>query len=209
MVALSNFIVAFIFSFIGSIPPGSINLTVIQLGLENRIVAAIRVAVAAALVEYPYAWIAVYFEKAITSSPTITDNLQLLTALVLIVLGIAGIAPKKKLPMETQDVPVSKSGFRRGFILGILNPLAIPYWLGITAYLRSRGWTDLSTSGGLHAYLAGIVCGAMFLLIPLAFLSSLVMRRLIEFPWIRKIPGCVLLILGCYALIDYLLEQTL
>ena len=36
MVYIQAFILGFIFSFIGSIPPGTLNVTVLQLGLENK-----------------------------------------------------------------------------------------------------------------------------------------------------------------------------
>ena len=96
MIAVNNFIIALILSFAGSIPPGTINLTVVQLGLESKVRTAIRFSVAASLVEYPYAWIAVKFEKLITSSPVITDNIQIISIIVLIVLGVIGVWPSRK-----------------------------------------------------------------------------------------------------------------
>ena len=71
MEMLQNFLFAFLFSFLGSIPPGTLNLTVLQLGIERKINIALRFAIAAALIEYPYAWLAVAFEGFITSSPVI------------------------------------------------------------------------------------------------------------------------------------------
>ena len=130
MTAIANFIIAFIMSFAGSIPPGTINLTAIQLGLEHKTKKAIRFSVAAAIMEYPYAWIAVKFEKLITSSPAITENLGLLTAVVLICLGVISLWPRKESGPE-QYSGFAKSGFRKGLILGILNPLAIPYWVDV------------------------------------------------------------------------------
>lgn len=199
MIALNNFLLAFILSFAGSIPPGTINLSVVQLGLQNKLKIATRFALAASLMEYPYAWIAVKFERLITSSPAITENLTLLTAVVLIVLGLINVLPKSK-SSSVFTSGLSNSGYRRGLLLGILNPLAIPYWVGITAYLQSQGWTDLSTRGRLHAYLLGVVTGAFLLLLCLAYLSKKVMQSLDKFPWIQKIPGFLLIALGIYSL---------
>ena len=81
------FIVGLIFSFVGSIPPGTLNILVLQLGLENKVRAALRFALAVALVEYPYAWIAVMFEDWLTSSPAVTQNFQLTGALVMTAIG--------------------------------------------------------------------------------------------------------------------------
>jgi threonine/homoserine/homoserine lactone efflux protein len=205
MVALNNFIVALVFSFAGSIPPGTINLTVIQLGLEHRMKIALRFSFAATLIEYPYAWIAVKFEKIITASPVITDNLQILSAVVLIILGLFNVWPRKDGGLNYLK-KFANSGYRRGLLLGILNPLAIPYWIGITAYLLSQKWIDLSSPFRLHAYLSGVFVGGLLLLVLLAYLSKKVMSGLTRFPWIRKIPGFLLLTLGFYSLAEYFIK---
>jgi threonine/homoserine/homoserine lactone efflux protein len=202
MIPLTNFLMAFILSFAGSIPPGTINLSVVQLGLENKLKIAIRLALMASLVEYPYAWIAVKFERLITSSATVTDNLTLITAVVLIILGLIHVWPKAK-QTSSYATKFSNSGYRRGVLLGIFNPLAIPYWVGITAYFRNQQWIDLDTPLRLHSYLIGVVMGAFFLLLCLAYLSKKIMQRFDGFSWIQKIPGFLLLALGLYALMQY------
>jgi threonine/homoserine/homoserine lactone efflux protein len=205
MTPLTNFIIAFILSFGGSIPPGTINLTVIQLGLENKWRMALRFSLTASLIEYPYAWIAVKFEKLITSSPVITDNIQIISSTVLIVLGLINVWPRSESPSRYFS-GLSKSGYRRGLLLGVLNPLAIPYWIGITAYLQGQQWIDLSSAARLHAYLAGVFLGALLLLVLLAYLSKKVMTGLTRFPWIQKIPGLLLLALGLYSIAEYFID---
>ncbi|HEY0651933.1 MAG TPA: hypothetical protein VGD65_02355, partial [Chryseosolibacter sp.] len=81
------FIVGLVFSFIGSIPPGTLNILVLQLGLESKVKVAMRFAIAVAIIEYPYALIAVVFEDLITSSPVIAQNFQLVGATVMTVIG--------------------------------------------------------------------------------------------------------------------------
>ncbi|MBK8289970.1 MAG: hypothetical protein IPK96_02445 [Flammeovirgaceae bacterium] len=60
------FIIGLIFSFLGSIPPGTLNLAVLQLGMEHKIKTALRFSLAVAIIEYPYTWIAVVFEDWVT-----------------------------------------------------------------------------------------------------------------------------------------------
>src|SRR5688572_9689122 len=88
MIAAINFILAFFFSFIGTIPPGTINLTCIQLGLEKKMNVAWRFSITAAVMEYPYAWIAVEFAEWITSSPVVVENMQLITAFAMTGIGL-------------------------------------------------------------------------------------------------------------------------
>ncbi|MEQ9413449.1 MAG: hypothetical protein RIF39_06440, partial [Cyclobacteriaceae bacterium] len=63
MEILTVFLLGAFFSFIGSIPPGTLNLSVLQLGLEGKVKTALRFALAVAIIEYPYTWIGVEFES--------------------------------------------------------------------------------------------------------------------------------------------------
>lgn len=205
MELLLTFLAGFALSGLGSIPPGSLNLSIIQLGLEHRINVAWRFALAAAIIEYPYAWLAIGFEELINRSPAITANIELISAAVLIGLGIVNLRIAGNSGLFYQKF--NSSGFRRGLLLGILNPLAIPYWIGITAYLKSMNLIRISSPAETQAYLFGIVMGALALLISLAYLS----RRMVHYfqeSWIfKKIPGLTLLILGLYGLLDFFLHR--
>lgn len=196
------FFLGFVFSFIGSIPPGTLNITILQLGLERKINIAMRFALAVAIIEYPYAWIGVQFEYYISSSPVVLDNFQLITAVVMTTLGIANLRPSRTptgLAKRFND-----SGFRRGIVLSILNPMAIPYWMAFTAYLKVQGWIDLSTVGLLHSYVLGTAVGTLALLSLLVFFAQRVAPYVQGSRWIKIIPGLILLSLGLYAWWKYL-----
>lgn len=191
------FLLGFFFSFIGSIPPGTLNITVLQLGLEKKTNIALRFALAVAIIEYPYAWIGVQFEYYITSTPVVLDNFQLIAALVMTVLGIINLLPSREPKGFAKRF--NDSGFRRGIILSILNPMAIPYWMGFTAYLKVQGWIDLSTPGLLHSYVFGTAIGALALLTLLVIFAQRVAPYVQGSRLIKTIPGLVLLGLGLYA----------
>lgn len=199
---LQTFLMAFVFSFLGSIPPGTLNLTVLRLGLEKKMNVAFRFALAAALIEYPYAWLALLFEDWVTSSPAVVSNFKLISAAVMLTLGILTIRSATKPVAEAQ--PVRESGFRKGLILSILNPLALPFWIGITAYLKMQGWITLSSTAEIHAYLFGISLGAFVLLMLVAQLARKASVALSPGSKVRFIPGVVLVLLGAYALFEYL-----
>ena len=197
------FIAGLIFSFLGSIPPGTMNLAVLQLGLEQKIKTALRFSLAVAIIEYPYAWIAVEFEDWITSSPIIIENFQLITAIVMTVIGLFTIWSARK-PSDF-SVRFNESGFRRGLVLSILNPMAIPFWIGITAYLKAQEWIDLSTAGLLHSYVFGTSVGVLLLLILFTFLAKRLSGYVTNNALVKLIPGITLLVLGLYAFGKYLL----
>lgn len=197
------FLIGVVLSFIGSIPPGTLNLAVLQLGLEHKVKTAMRFAFAVALIEYPYAWIAVVFEDWITASPVVVDNFQLITATVMILIGVFSIWSARK-PTEF-SVRFNESGFRRGLILSILNPMAIPFWVAYTAFLKSQGWIDLSTPGLVHSYVLGTSVGVMILLTLFAVLAQKLSGYVKDNRIVKLVPGITLLILGIYAFILYLM----
>jgi threonine/homoserine/homoserine lactone efflux protein len=199
---LSVFLAGFAMSFIGSIPPGTLNISVLQLGLEHRMNIAFRFAVAAALVEYPYAWIAVKFQDLLLGSPVILSNIQLIAALVLIILGGLNLFSAGKSSKILHKV--HKSGFRRGAILSILNPMALPYWIGVTAYLKSIHIIALESNYEIHGYLLGITIGAFVLLVTVAYSARWMVKYIDTNSLVNRIPGLTLLVLGLYGLLNFI-----
>ena len=202
MELLKVFVLGTVFSFIGSIPPGTLNVSVLQLGLEKKVKTALRFALAVSIIEYPYAWIAVEFESLISRSPWIAENLQLITAVVMTTLGIFTIWSARK--PSTFSVRFNESGFRRGLLLSILNPMAIPYWTGATAYFKAQGWVNVSTQPLIHSYVFGTSVGAMLLLTLFTFMAAKLAPYIQHNPYIKMAPGFIMLVLGLYAFARYL-----
>jgi threonine/homoserine/homoserine lactone efflux protein len=196
------FFLGFIFSFIGSIPPGTLNVSILQMALQGKTGIATRFAFAVAIVEYPYAWIGVQFQYWLTSSPMVVDNFQLIAAIVMTGLGIFNLLPTKQPTGFAKKF--SESGFRRGLALSILNPMAIPYWMGFTAYMKAQGWISLSTTGLLHCYVFGTSVGALALLTVVISFAQRLIPYVSGNKWIKIIPGLVLFTLGLYAFVKYL-----
>ena len=199
---LVAFLIAFAFSFVGTIPPGTLSLSIIQLGLDHRISAAWRMALAAAIIEYPYAWVAVEFQDFIRQHVELTDHFRLLGAAVMLLLGILNLISSSGTSRFRERF--DSSGFRRGVVLSVLNPLAIPFWMAVTAWLKTYGWVDLSSQLEVHAYLCGVSAGTLVLFMLLAILA----RKLVSDPartgMLKKIPGVLLIALGLYEFSAYI-----
>src|ERR1043165_5064071 len=121
MYYLYVFSLGFFFSFIGSIPPGTLNVSILQLSLQHKVAIATRFAFAVAIIEYPYAWIGVQFEYWITSAPWVVENFQLIAAIVITALAIFNLWPTNESPKGFAK-KFNDSGFRRGIALSLLNP---------------------------------------------------------------------------------------
>ncbi len=196
---MGPFLIGFAFSFVGSLPPGTLNISIVQLALANQQKAVLRFALAAGLVEFPYALIAVKFEQFITANPFIIKNFQLIAAVVMVLLGVVNLWPSKK---DNTIVPL-ESGFRKGVLLSVLNPLAIPFWIGITAYLRTNRWLEINNQN-IWFFVVGISLGTMALLALLGLAGSKVAHYFIQHKRaINAIPGFIFLALGLYAFVQY------
>lgn len=200
--ALLTFAIAFLFSFIGTIPPGTLSLTIIQLGLKDKIDVAWRMAMAAAIIEYPYAWIAVEFQAFIIGSIELTHSLHLVSGAIMIALGSLSLWSASRPSKLTKKFEAS--GFRKGIFLGLLNPLAIPFWMAMTAYLKNYGWIDLSDEVETHAYLLGVSMGTLVLFMLLAYLARKVVSQFSSNAFLQLMPGIVLILLGMYSFYQYI-----
>lgn len=202
MIGWYNFIVGFVFSFIGSIPPGTINLSVIQLGLQKRMAAAFRMVVAAAFVEFFYAAIAIKFQIFVTSRPAVQENFQLISASVLLLLGIGNLIAAFRSKPGKPPSALATSGFRKGMLLAIGNPLNIPFWIGVTAYLQSNRWVNFDDVT-IWSYVLGISLGTVAILLLLALAAHKTGKFIQpENKLIKIVPGVVLVALGLWGLAD-------
>lgn len=202
MPILINFFVAFIFSFGGTIPPGSLNLIILQLGFQQKVRIAWRFALAACFIEYFYAWIAVKFQELIVSSPILLKHIELVAAIVMTSLGVFSLISVHK-PSKFSE-KFNNSGFRRGIVLSILNPLVLPFWVATTAYLHGMGWVEFSSNARLHSYLIGACLGSLTVFVSFIYLAKRIVLQYHHEVMFQKIAGIVLLALGFYAFFQYL-----
>ena len=171
----------------------------LQLGLQNNLRAALRFAFAVAIVEYPYAWIAIEFESWITASPLVQENFRVLASIVMILLGILGLWSARR--PSTTSVKFLGDGFKSGLILSLLNPQAIPWWIGVIAYLKSEGWIAIDTPFSKHSFILGTAVGALALLLLLALLAQRLSGFFQHNRLLALFPGAILLGLGIFTLV--------
>ena len=198
---LQTLIVAFVVSYIGSIPPGTINVSVMQLAILNKRRAAVFFAFAASSVEFIYAGITVQFHIFLNNNEVIADYFRIITSIALIGLGLSNILSKSTSSSVKVDTKLTgRHGFVRGLLLGVLNPMTIPFWLAITTYLENDLWVNVD-GYGFWMYLTGLSTGTFCLLLTVNALGKR-FRQIADNPFIvHKVPGFLLLGLGVYFLI--------
>ena len=204
MAFFSVLLVACVVSFVGSIPPGTINISVMQLAMLHRRSAAISFGAAASIVEFFYAGLTVKFSIFLTDNADLTGSFQIITALAMIILGIVNLRSKTK----AKDVKtpykkgLKRNAFKKGVILGITNPMTVPFWLAVTAYLKTNGFVDL-VGNNFYAYITGISVGTFLLLLVVTQLgknfNKIADNRFI----VHGLPGIAFLAMGFYNLYQW------
>ena len=197
---IQTLIVAFIVSYIGSIPPGTINVSVMQLAILGKKRAAVFFALSASAVEFIYSGITVQFHIFLNNNETIADYFRIITSIALIGLGLWNIFSKATSSSVKVDTRITgRHGFLRGLILGFLNPMTIPFWLAITTYLENDGLINVD-GFGFWVYLIGLASGTFCLLLTVNA-SGKRFTKIADNPFlVHKVPGFLLLGLGVYFL---------
>ncbi len=200
------FLVATVVSFAGSIPPGTINVSVMQLAILQRRAAALSFAAAAALVELFYAGFTVRFHVFLTDSTNITEYFHVIAGTAMIILGILNLSSKTKasdIKTDHQDIR-KRNAFTKGALIGVANPLTVPFWLAVTAALEKQGWVTLDGIN-LYAYSVGISVGTFILLLVIIQLGvqfrTIANNRLI----VHTAPGILFLMMGLYSYYNWYL----
>ncbi len=195
------FIIAFVVSYLGSIPPGTINVSTMQLAIQKKSRAAFFLSLSASLVEFLYAGLTVRFQIFLSNSEWFINHFYLITGIPMIFLGIANIRTSSdSKTIWSKFSETGRNGFKRGFVLGVLNPLTIPFWLTVTAYLQTHNL--ISLDGKLFwMYLGGISIGTFTLLLSITLAGKKFSKIADNQFLVHRLPGLIFIFLGTYNLL--------
>jgi threonine/homoserine/homoserine lactone efflux protein len=194
-----HFIIGMSVSIWGSLPLGTVNLGVIQTTINRNFKAGIYFALGATLIELIYSAVAVKFLAVfLISRPEVNLFIEIIAVPVFLILGLLSF--KKKEPLAGKEMGKGKS-FVEGIIIGLVNPLQIPFWIAYSTYLLSNSWIKNEQSL-LTVFIAGICCGTLFILILIAALSRKFLSAINSGTgYINKIIGFVFFGLAFYQII--------
>jgi threonine/homoserine/homoserine lactone efflux protein len=200
---LEVFLVAFIISYLGSIPPGVANVSVMQMAMKNHKRAAIFFSLSASLVEFLYAGLTVKFQLFLQTSTRLDNIFHIITAAALIIVGLLSLRMKStSSDVHGQEIAKGRDGFKKGIVLGFLNPMTIPFWLMVTAYIQNHKIIPLG-GAAYWTYLAGISSGTFVLLMTVLWLGKKFTRISDNQLLVHKVPGILLIGLGIYTLVAW------
>lgn len=139
------FILGFFFTALGALPPGMINLSVAERSIQRGFKSGIMVALGAAVTEFGYTFISIYFIDTIIKSEVIGSMIKWTMVLVFFVLGIYYLF-KKVEAAQTKITPSGSRDFGYGIFVAAMNMLIIPTWIVIGIWMRSNGFDFVNIS---------------------------------------------------------------
>lgn len=168
-----NFFTGLIVSFLGTLPLGVLNITIMDVSVKKGMNPALRFALACALVELVYSYISVQLAKSIIEFPALRPATELIATITLLGMGIFYIRKQNSLAASKQK---TVSPFYLGTVLSILNVVAFPFWILYTTLLQGKGIVGLSQHSLIIIYVIGISVGTIAGLLPFAYASRFLTR---------------------------------
>ncbi|MES2456383.1 MAG: LysE family transporter [Bacteroidota bacterium] len=132
-----TFFLGVILNMVGYIPPGNVNLTVVQITITRGIRQALYFLCAFSAVEVLFTFGVMRFVQWLSSEIKLGDIIDVVMILMFGILGVITWRSRKEMPKADYS---EKDSIRYGMLLGVLNPMQIPYWLFVGTYLISHEW---------------------------------------------------------------------
>jgi len=186
-------------SFVGSMPPGMINLTVAKAAIDRGLRRALWIGLGAALVESLQAWLALQFAATLRAWEGWQVWFQVVAVVVLGSIGLFYLLAKPQAPAaKAMRARQTLRDFGLGLWISSLNLLAFPYWVFYGTYLQGQ---DLlrKTPLELAAMSLGVGLGTFGLLWLYAQGGQALVNRLpTVLRWTHRAVGAVMLGLGTW-----------
>ena len=166
--------------FIGALPLGAINMSVVSISIRKSHQQAIYFALGASIVEIMQAGVAVVFGFYINQYINNHTEISYLIATLFLALGVYFFAKTPSVKCsEPKDSTKPGKKFYHGLAVALLNPQAIPFWLFILAFVAPLGIFRFSGIS-LLLFLLGVFIGKITALIGFAKLSKYLEQSVIK-----------------------------
>ncbi len=161
------FLITFTISLLGSIHPGPLNLSVIQITVRKNLALGLLMALGGIIPEIIYGYLAVEGVMIFEKYPLIFQIMKWAVVPILLIMGYLELTQKKKNndinDYAFEEISLEKwQTISKGFFLSLFNPQLLPFWIVILVHyqnyeylkiseLSDKIWFVLGTSSGAFA----------------------------------------------------------
>jgi threonine/homoserine/homoserine lactone efflux protein len=132
-----TFFLGLIANFIGYIPPGNINLTLVQITINRGLKQALQFIIAFSSVEFFFTYFIMHAAKWLSGQVRLDILIDWVMVVLFTVLGTITWINRKKPPEAKYK---ESDSIKYGILLGFLNPMQIPFWMITGTYLITHEW---------------------------------------------------------------------
>ena len=134
---LQHLWLGFTSSFIGTLPLGMLNLTVLQLSLADRQKQAIAFSLGATVIEFVQIGVTLLGMNVLLAIPQLSNIFSIISIPILVYLAVKNL---KKDSNTEGGALTPKSTFYQGIVLGFANVIVYPFWLLWGNIFVQNGW---------------------------------------------------------------------
>ena len=156
-----TFFIGLIANFIGYIPPGNINLAVVQLPINRSLKQAMQFIIAFSCVEFFFTYFIMNAADWLSMQVHLDTAIDWVMVALFGTMGVITWMHRKKAPKEKKDS--SRDSITYGILLGFLNPMQIPFWMITGTYLITHEWIETGKLA-LYIFSVGSAAGAFLCL---------------------------------------------
>lgn len=135
-----TFFIGLIANFVGYIPPGNINLAVVQLAINRGMKSAMQFIIAFSCVEFFFTYFIMNAADWLSMQVHLDTVIDWVMVVLFGVLGAITWINRKKEP--TTKKFKGNDSIRYGILLGFLNPMQIPFWMITGTYVITHQWIE-------------------------------------------------------------------
>lgn len=165
------FLITFFISFVGSIHPGPLNISVIQTTLKKGFYPALLMAFGGVVPEIIYGYLAVEGVMIFEKYPSVFNLMQWAVIPILFFLGIQQIIASRKIKREIAYSKIIYSSSIKGFLLSLFNPQLLPYWIIVLINYQNYNYLKISELSDKLLFVLGTSMGAFALNYVYAYLA--------------------------------------
>lgn len=158
---LKVFLWGLLISFLGSLPLGTLNITAMQIGIQESIAKAFEFAIGALVVEMVYVRLSLIGINWVRKQQRMMKVLEWVTFFIILLLAAGSfMAAAKTGGGKNMALNTGTSRFLTGVVLSALNPIQIPFWFGWSSILFEKKILE-SKPFFYNAYIVGIGIGTL------------------------------------------------
>ncbi|MFS4482377.1 LysE family transporter [Hyunsoonleella sp. 2307UL5-6] len=190
--------IGIIAAILSALPLGASNIAVINTTLKENAKQAFKIAITAGIAEVLLSYYALDCNKAITLF--FDDNLWVQTTVVLLLFTAGSYLFFKKQTNKTaKKSKLAQSKYATGFLLGIINPPVLIYWVIAFGVLNNNDFMLSLQSSILVLFLffAGVYIGKLVTLYAYSKMSVIIKHKVTNITQtLNRVTGVLLIIIG-------------